>query len=39
MTHDELLNLTVAQRDWYLKRALEQREADVKAVREAQKEK
>lgn len=33
MTHDELLNLTVGERDWYLERALDQREADAKAIR------
>ncbi len=39
MTPGALLRLTVAERDWYLERALEQREADAQAVREGQKEK
>ena len=34
MTHGELLELSIAERDWYLNRIGEQREADAKAMRE-----
>ena len=35
MTHDELLELPIRDRDWYLARVAEQREADEKTMREA----